>query len=101
MFGVRPRPSNTSISPDKGHEPYTESFESIHIAGHTPVPIGIFALKSTLPYLTENLSFVVILPEEYFASAFLEESFFCVNIFDCFFILIFNLPSFTDTLSLV
>ena len=81
MFGVRPRPSNTSISPDKGHEPYTESFGSIHIAGHTPVPVGIFALKSTLPYLTENLSFVVILPEEYFAS---EVSHYIMTVFAFF-----------------
>ena len=101
MFGVRPRPSNTSISPDKGHEPYTESFGSIHIAGHTPVPVGIFALKSTLPYLTENLSFVVILPEEYFASAFFVLSPFWVKIFDCFFMSILSFPSFTETLSLV
>ena len=66
-----------------------------------PVPVGIFALKSTRPYFTENLSFVVIFPDEYCAVAFLDGLPFSVNTFDCFFIRIFNAPSFTDTLSLV
>src|SRR5665213_2201494 len=58
--GSCPRPSMTSIS---GGQP--PSLASSQNAGHTPVPIGIFARISKYPYFCENELCVVRIPDTY------------------------------------
>jgi hypothetical protein len=52
-----------SISPERGHSPYTLSLGSIQIAGHSQSPAGSFATTSTRPNLIEAPSLVLMRPD--------------------------------------